>query len=40
MSAVHVSPYSSTHTLTHVTTKMLNVLKEIIGESGDPYTYG
>jgi hypothetical protein len=37
MSAVHVNPYSSTHTVAHVMTKMLNFLKEIIRESGlDP----
>lgn len=37
MSSVHVSPYSSVHTVAHVTTNMLNFLKEIVRESGlDP----
>jgi len=37
MSTVHVSPYTSVHTVAHVTTNMLNFLKEIIRETGlDP----
>lgn len=37
MSRVHVSPYTSVHTVAHVTTNMLNFLKEIIRETGlDP----
>ena len=37
MSTVRVNTYSSTHTIAHVTTNMLNFLKEIIRETGlDP----
>lgn len=37
MSTVRVGAYSSAHTVAHVTTSMLNFLKEIIRESGlDP----
>ena len=37
MSTVRVSSYSTVHTVAHVTTNMLNFMKEIIRESGlDP----
>jgi len=37
MSTVRVNTYSSTHTIAHVTTNLLNFLKEIVRETGlDP----